>query len=929
MIWLKKWLAILSLCVALPATAGSYTFNDTVAMQTAYPWVEIARIPTGVNCTTNTNNSTFLSLTNNALAVAPLGFNFVFGGVTYTSLEVSSNGFVQLAGAGIPGANTNKDLVDVTTGFVGLLPFWADLVPYKNITYATGSCDGVYYKTQGAAPNRVFILEFNSIPKKNTSNSDTTFQLQLHENNNVVVFSYQTAYLSGLEATVGVVVSGSGGVPTAGDYTQYSFNQASVVPPTTIVWNSSVINHFEVEFTPDNQALTCMPKNMIVRACTSSTGPCTNVADQSAALSSVSLTTTLGSFSGGLSSKTISLTGNITETLSSTAIGTATITAGGSIPLSCYSGATLLASCQVTFSDTGLVFDWQSNLKTGLGEGVLDAGNTSSVVKISAVKKADNSKSCVGFVPSVSPSMSVTYSDPVTGTIPLQVTPTTIAGVATNATINVTTSQTSVPFAWDANGNTYMVVRYVDAGKIQINAAISSPLADGNTALISKPYQLRVYNAVSDVTCANGSIMLADTTQNFCPSGELFTAKVRGYSTGGVILPNFGKESATANLTFSGNLQAPLLGFEGVIKNEVSSSTAALATGVNVAKNYTCVGLDCYLLASLSWDNVGEINLNASIAGDNYFGAGAITSKIYQPFGKFYPSALKVNSFSLINRFDSVCVPGSTFSYMGEKMKVTINLSAVNKQGNTTSNYDHPGFDVSSNASWNIKAVSGVNALTSRMNLISGVGTWTNGVLDASLDIALNRDTNPDGPFLATSIGIAPTDSNGLIVAAYNLDTNADTLNDALSIGSTDIYFGRMKIGNQTGSELLPLPIPVEAQYYNGYGFVTNALDNCTTLNSARFSTLNFAENLIATEVSFVYPTQLVAGKQTLLMNKPSGGDGVYNGSFDVTYDLATDNKTYLESKWIGATYTDNPKSKIVLAKNKTQNKLIFIKQNF
>lgn len=892
------------------AHAQYYQYDDSATASASYPWIDIS--------TTGTN----LNLADDAVSNAiPIGFTFNFGGTNYTNLYISSNGILFFAGGSTAYTNTPLASTGMPASTVGMFGFWDDL-------YSIGQGD-IYYRMQGTAPNRVFIVSFVQVvhyndranPNKATL---TNMQFQLYENG-TFVYKYGTTYQSGGSATIGVMVKNSS------DIVQYSYNSGVIASGDAIVWRQRGPDHYEIEFTPDNSGLTCKPQSLTVRACSNSTSPCTNTANQSTTATSVSVTSTLGTFSGGSTTKTIGFTGQTTDTLSSLTAGTATLSIAGTTPLKCYVGTTQLASCQTTFSDTGLVFDWQTNPKTAGLEGILDAGATSLVLKMSAVKKSDATKACVGFVPSTSPSMSISYSDPATGSRNMTLTPTNSAG-AGSTSYSIGTSATSVPFTWDANGNTYMTVKYVDAGKVNLNASISSPVATGNTTLISKPYALQAYNAVSDVVCANSTVLNSNTATKFCPSGETFSIKVRGYATDGTILPNFGLESATSSLTIAGSLKSPSGGTSGNISNTTSSSTAVLTTGVAVNKNRQCTGTDCYLVANLAWDNVGEIFLTPLITGDNYFGAGAITSKPSQAIGRFYPFSFNASSPSLINRVDSSCPVGSSFSYMDENIRGLVTLNALNKAGAITTNYDGTYMNPSLASSWNIKASNGSN-LTSRMSFISQSGSWVSGVLNASLTLKFSRQTSPDGPYNSTQIAIVPIDSDGvtMLSSSYNLDFDNNGSPDSYSLGSTNLYFGRLKLTNALGSELLPLAIPIETQYYNSFGFTTNTQDSCTLLSSARFTNSNFTQNIASNEVSFTYPSRFNSGKQTLLMNKPSGGDGLYNGSFDITYDLVVDSKPYLQGRWTGSvsTFTENPKSKIVLARNPGKKGLLFYKENY
>jgi hypothetical protein len=81
----------------------------------------------------------------------PIGFNFTFYGNTYSTVNVSSNGNLQFTTANT--AYSNTALPNATMGPM-LAPFWDDLYPGG---CTLGGC-GIYYRIQGSAPNRIFVV---------------------------------------------------------------------------------------------------------------------------------------------------------------------------------------------------------------------------------------------------------------------------------------------------------------------------------------------------------------------------------------------------------------------------------------------------------------------------------------------------------------------------------------------------------------------------------------------------------------------------------------------------------------------------------------------------------------------------------------------------------------------------------------------------
>jgi MSHA biogenesis protein MshQ len=97
-------------------------------------------------------------------------------------------------------------------------------------------------------------------------------------------------------------------------------------------------------------------------------------------------------------------------------------------------------------------------------------------------------------------------------------------------------------------------------------------------------------------------------------------------------------------------------------------------------------------------------------------------------------------------------------------------------------------------------------------------------------------NTNPnreDGSYAALDVGIAPVDGDGAAMAAYDLDTTnvVSTTNDHTKVARTEVRYGRIKLSNAHGSELLSLPIIATVQYWNG-SYVTSATDSETQFNT-------------------------------------------------------------------------------------------------
>jgi hypothetical protein len=156
-----------------------YTFDDTIQVD----FVDIS-----------TSGSAF-TLPDDGTIQVPIGFSFNFYGVPYTDFWVSSNGFMSDADYG-SGCCSGQDLPDAFTPNGVIAGWWEDLDPAE-----PGA--GLYYETQGTAPNRVFIVQFSDV-QHFPSGNPVTFQYKLFEDSGLIEVHYLAAPSDGGNHTAGV-----------------------------------------------------------------------------------------------------------------------------------------------------------------------------------------------------------------------------------------------------------------------------------------------------------------------------------------------------------------------------------------------------------------------------------------------------------------------------------------------------------------------------------------------------------------------------------------------------------------------------------------------------------------------------------------------------------------------------------------------------
>ncbi len=144
---------------------------------------------------------------------ASIPFSFTYDGFGYDSVQISTNGWMEL-GTGTSGTLHGLSTASQVGGYFSpvlsttdhptkvLGPWFADL--------ATGSTGVISYTTLGTAPNRVFVVQWKNMPayydESNTS-TKLNFQIQLDEGSNIVEYHYGplvSGTYSGTGAAIGL-----------------------------------------------------------------------------------------------------------------------------------------------------------------------------------------------------------------------------------------------------------------------------------------------------------------------------------------------------------------------------------------------------------------------------------------------------------------------------------------------------------------------------------------------------------------------------------------------------------------------------------------------------------------------------------------------------------------------------------------------------
>lgn len=412
---------------------------------------------------------------------------------------------------------------------------------------------------------------------------------------------------------------------------------------------------------------------------------------------------------------------------------------------------------------------------------------------------------------------------------------------------------TGVSLAFDANGSAKITsVRYDDVGQITLTAnktvtpfggATAVTLNGNSNTFVVKPDHFDLSgikcSTIDAANCGAGALAMATSGDNpaaadaagvtFIRAGHPFTVTVTAKNALGGITKNYGQETATESVKLTPALVA---GF-GLTNNPAISGTfGAFSNGVATG-------------TAFAWNEVGIIKLTPGILSGNYLSvAGDTTGTQTGNVGRFYAAKFALSGGVIANRTDiAACVASGcgSFTYMGERFDAQFMLTAQAVGGAPTQNYNYSATAANNFAKLNpasagnplvFGAVDSTAPayLTSRLDTsLSATGNFVNGTANVVAPLAIGRGGAPDGPYALLDIGIAPVDGDGALMAAYDLDTDAIAGNDHTKVARTEVRYGRMKLPNAHGSELLPLPTGVMVQYWNGTSYVTNTTDSTTS----------------------------------------------------------------------------------------------------
>ncbi len=339
---------------------------------------------------------------------------------------------------------------------------------------------------------------------------------------------------------------------------------------------------------------------------------------------------------------------------------------------------------------------------------------------------------------------------------------------------------------------------------------------------------------------------------------------------------------------------------------------------------------------------------NASGKYGCMFGAPAIG-----PLGRFVP-----NHFVVVGQVANACAAGS-FTYFGEPISIRRTddstkadvVEARNLTGGVTKNYSGTTWGKGTVTFGLENADDGTNRTgTSPVVAYSAgsypavTGSWTNGVYTLGvappLNAAIQRPATPTGtawgPFASLDIGLTVTDTD-VSTSPRILSAEMEPAATGTCTGCTykkltgsplSLRYGRLRLLNAYGSELLQIRVPVQLEYFLGSDrWTVNTADSCTAIPVGSVALGSRSPADIGSSVTAVQARSGSTGIWDIILAKPAKV-----GSLDIALNLsgattATDaclsgwsngpNATtsaslgYLASNWCGTAYDKIPAARV------------------
>jgi len=630
-----------------------------------------------------------------------------------------------------------------------------------------------------------------------------------------------------------IVLQGDAHVVGATSGSNVSFETSSRINYQCNSVNTPIIDHYEIIH--DGVGLTCDAETVTIKACTSNIGEeCLLATDENVVLDFVVKDVNGSELSRnrGVSFNQLGTTSFNHTTASDVyvSIENATPATTDSAIFICENGTS--TSCKITFEDVGFVFSAIENQYAGV-----------EFDGISVQALRNNGGVCQPILNgNVDVDIAVEFSNPSAPALPHNAFEINTVDIEKNNSGSVT-NYTTVSLSFDADAKTVINNNnYYDAGGLKLHAKYIHPAVDGESSFEIKgnSNEFRVSPYRFDIKAVNtDGIELTATTDDGSPTHSArkpFTLTANAVNFQGDITTNYQTSMGFLKVTRTGPTSE---GVDGWLK--ISDSWFGYATSrVNWSYFpfwYWVSFVDGVYQYESNYSEVGLINV--AIQQITY----GLKTEGDSGIGRFVPDHFTLTA----NMVDNSC-NATNITYMGEpKLTLTYEIEArsytdpITEVSTLTKNYLENDTENYIHSTITFVAENNADGIDLGSRLSGYQGEWVSGIFsptpeptpDYNEDVgSFSRATTLDGPYDELRFGLKLIDDDGSLLESLNM-LSADGSFSAITLSDTasKLRFGRWIIENSSGGENSVLPQIMQAQYYNGSSFVTNKLDNCTTID--------------------------------------------------------------------------------------------------
>ena len=636
-------------------------------------------------------------------------------------------------------------------------------------------------------------------------------------------------------------------------------------------------HHFQI--THPAAALSCAPEKVTVKAC----------ADASCGTAYTNGATVVLS-PGGATAQTGN-TGSVDSTVAQYAGGTATLsltsTPSTTGALVCKNSTTgNVTNCQMPFNSSGLQVSGDPRY-----------AEDEAILSISAVQASgSNPQVCVPLFANQNKTIKLkcSYANPASGTLPARIQGTngTYVPLAGNASSACSAAGADVLLGFNSAGVATPRMQYADVGQVGLNATYTSTSgADSGLSMTGS----------GNVIVAPAKFAVSAIASPQRAGQEVPSVTVTAQNRAGATTLNFGKETVKPTVALGHGYVAPKVGTKnGNADPEVSG---ALGFNDGVLKS-----------SALAWAETGTINITATLS--EYLGVNQIGQNPLKATGAsndvlFIPHHFQTTLDTVImpvDGFPALCGAqlacpdtGADPRFVYSRQPFALMVTAQNLQNATTRNFDK--LDTSLNTQQVVllardaKDTSNappVSPAGSRLTDGSAAGTILSGVPVSAFSSGMARQVLayqfPGAYSLSAGATTVAAPTGVLLRANFTYPVSNVVTSNPSAQGkdaALTVVTGRLMVPNSYGSELLPIRLDVQVQYWDGARWRANLADGLSRFGKAQVVLANclkqvVCSNLVVADQPYQFSGGVLAGngRLTLLAPKVAGSVDVSVGAF-------------------------------------------------